>query len=283
MEPDPNAPIEPGYNDPVPIIQGFADTVMSAFTGAIGLAKDGLSLFQMRNDVESGNIVNSQNLFDFALASARNFIPSAPPSSDDPDWMNRSIQQALDASSGFMSSRQKKQFRRALASFYQSAPIQADQWKSWIGLMDSKIEGKIKQGSKFWGDGTDEVLEVVTRPLTNLYDRLREASLSSDTAAAENEQAYQEGIDTGLQADVENTTNRRNLASADIDRILNSALDDIISGLSSLAHSSKPGHGLAAAAVLMFSLLRLVNFSSGSHKGMTPFGPTDTRSFNFGF
>ena len=281
MEPDPNAPISPGYNDPSGVIEGFANTVLSCFTGAIGLAKDGLSLLQMRNDVDSGVLGNSKSIFDFALESARNFIPEQYPEGD-PSWVNRAVDQAFDSTAMFMSNKQQRMFRRALSSFYSSAPTQAEQWKSWRENLSQKQGWFTESGSEFWSDN-DEVLRIITDNLAKYNDRILKASKQATALTAENESAYQGALDSALGAEVENATNKRNLHAADIDAILNECLDSIIQDLRDNSESGKRGHGLAQAALLMFSVLRMVNFSRSSTSGTTPFGKVNTTSRNFGF
>lgn len=281
MEPDPNAPISPGYNDPSGVLEGFANTVLSCFTGAIGLAKDSLSLLQMKNDVDSGKLGNSQSIFDFALSAARNFIPEQYPEGD-PSWVNRAVDLAFDSTSLFMSKKQQKMFRRALSSFYSSAPTQAEQWKAWRENMSQKQGWFIESGSEFWSD-QDEVLRVITDNLSKYNDRILKASKQASARTAENESAYQGSLDSSLGAQVENATNERNLHAANIDYILNECLDSIISDLRDTSESGKRGHGLAQAALLLFSVLRMVNFSKSSTSGMTPFGRVDTTTQNFGF
>lgn len=280
IEPDPSMPAPPG--DDRGVFSGFANVILSCFTGAVGLAKDFLSLGIMTNDVDSGRISNSAGIVDFALNAARNFIPEQYPEGD-PEWVNRAVDQAYDSSSLFMSKKQQRMFRRALTSFYQSAPTQAEQWKFWRENMSNKQGWFVESGSKFWQDGTDEVLRVVTNNLSKAYDRIKEKSLSVEGKSLSNQEEYLNTLDPSLQAQVENTTNQRNVHSADIDAILNECLDSIVRDLRDTSESGKRGHGLAQAALLLFSLLRMVNFSSTSTKGVTPFGAVDTTQSRLGF
>lgn len=274
MEPDPNAPISPGYDDPLQMVSGFANTIMSAFTGSIGLAKDALSLFQMRNDVESGNIGKSQSIVDYAMNMARQFIPESYPEGD-ADWVNRASQLAFDVGSAGLSKRQQRQFRSALNSFYQSAPTQAEQWKAWNESQTSKLEYFKRTSSKFFGDGTDEVLRIITDNLAKTTDQIFERGLRVENLSAQKEAEYLENVDTGLKAETENASNESMRSQRSIDGILNSSIEGIIKDLSSYSHSNKPGHQFASVALLVFSVLRMMNFSTSSgHVGGLQSGKT---------
>lgn len=278
MEPDPNGPIDPGYNDPVAIVQGFANTVMSAFTGSIGLAKDALSLFQMRNDVESGNLSNSASIVDYAMNVARQFIPEAYPEGN-PNWVNQASDEAFDVGSIVLNKRQQKQFRRALSAFYQSAPTQAEQWKAWNASQTGKLDYFKRTSSEFFGDGTDEVLRVITDNLMKVEDKIFKQGLDVRSQELENTGEYLQSFDPSLQGQVENITNQRNIESGKIDYYLNEALSSIVEDLRDKSESGKKGHGFAQVALLVFSVLRMMNFSKTS--GISNGKPVNTTSFGF--
>lgn len=278
MEPDPNAPIQPGYNDPVPIIQGFANTVMSAFTGAIGLAKDAMSLFQLKNDVDSGNISKSSSIVDYAMNMARQFIPESYPEGDS-GWVNRAVDQAFDVGSMVLSKKQQKQFRRALTSFYQSAPTQAEQWKAWNESQTGKFDYFKRTSSEFFQDGTDDVLRIITNNLMKVQDKIFKQGLNLDSMRQQNEGEYLESVDPSLQGQVENVTNQRNIESGQIDYYLNEALGSIVDDLRDRSESGRKGHGFAQVALLVFSVLRMMNFSKTS--GISNGKPVNTTSIGF--
>lgn len=278
MEPDPNAPISPGYNDPIPIVQGFADTIMSAFTGAIGLAKDAFSLFVLKNDVDAGRIGNSASIVDFAMKNAIRFIPDSYPEGD-PEWINRAVSQAMDSSAGFMSKKQAKMYERALKAFYNSAPTQADQWKAWNESQTGKFDYFKRTSSEFFQDGTDEVLRIITDNLMKVQDKIFKQGLNLDSLKQQKESQYLQSVDPSLQGQVENVTNQRNIESGQIDYYLNEALGSIIEDLHDRSESGKKGHGFAQVALLVFSVLRMMNFSKTS--GVQSGKPVNTTSFGF--
>lgn len=262
MEPDPNAPISPGYNDPAPIFKAFADTIFSAFTGSLGLAKDAMSLFQMKNDVDAGNISKSADIVDYAMNMARQFIPESYPEGD-ASWVNRAVDQAFDVGSMALSKKQQKQFRRALTSFYQSAPTQAEQWKAWNESQSGKFDYFKRTSSEFFQDGTDDVLRIITNNLMKVQDKIYKQGLNLESLKQQKEGEYLQSVDPSLQGQVENVTNQRNIESGQIDYYLNEALGSIVEDLRDRSESGKKGHGFAQVALLVFSVLRMMNFSSG--------------------
>lgn len=263
MEPDPNAPISPGFNDPEPVIQGFANTVMGIFTTAFGFAKDALSLQQMKNSVDAGNIDNTLSLFNLGYKTAVSYIPSTYPG-ENTDWINQSSDLAFQEMSPLLSRRQAKVFKNQLNALYGSAPVQADQWDSWLKNAKGKINTLQQYQSEFWGDGSDEVISDAARVIAKYTDKYISESSRAGAASAEYQARYMENLDPSLQASVENTTNRRNLEGASIDAILNEALNEIMTDLRDRSESGKRGHQFASAALLLFSLFRMINFSKSS-------------------
>lgn len=268
MEPDPNAPIAPGSHDPVSVVKGFADSVMACFTGGLSLAKSGMDLMQMKNDIERGKIDNSKSLFDFAMRSAAEYIPSEMPV-DDPDWKERSVQLALEANGNFLNKSQTKAFTRQLRSLYNSAPTQAEQYKSWFEMMSNKQESYMKKGSSFWDDD-EEILMDCLQPVIDALDevfekenRVKSEQLDAQGAEAAYNEAYFSTADGALAGEVANLTNKRNKQSTNIDYMLNEAMNQIISNLKDRSESNKRGHGVAAAVLLFFQLFRMINFSAG--------------------
>lgn len=262
MEPDPNAPIQP--NADVESIGQFANTVLGLFSTAVGLSQDVLSLGQIRNAVETGNIANAQGILDFGMKTAASFIPEQYPEGD-PDWVNRASSLAYDATSPFLSKRQQKQYRQALNALYSSAPTQASQWKSWKENAANKIDWFQTTSSKFFGDGSDEVLRIISDNIMKYSDKIFEQGKMNEAQSVEKQAQYLNNIDTGLQAEVENVTNKRNLESGSIDAVLNECLNSIVQDLRDRSESNKRGHSMAQVALLVFSLFRMMNFSTGSN------------------
>lgn len=263
LEPDPNAPISPGYNDPEPVIRGFANTVMGIFTTAFGFAKDALSLQQIKNSVDAGNIDNTLSLFNLGYKTAVSYIPSTYPK-DFPNWVNQASDLAFQEMSPLLSRRQSKVFKNQLKALYSSAPIQADQWDAWLKNAKGKINTLQQYQSEFWGDGSDEVISDAARVIAKYTDKYLRESSRAGAVSAENQAKYLENLDSSLQASVENTTNKRNLEGASIDAILNQALNEIMTDLRDRSESGKRGHQFASAALLLFSLFRMINFSKSS-------------------
>ena len=277
MEPDPSMPAAPG--DDRAAFAGFANTVMGIFTTAIGFGKDALSLMQMRNAVESGNIANTAALFDMGYRAAVSFIPEKYPGSDDPDWMNRATDLAYSNMAPFLSKKQQRSFRNQLNALYGSAPVQAEQWESWLKNAKGKMSIAQTYGSEFFGDGSDEVIFEAAKILSRYSDKYVKESARGQAEGAENEASYQAALDPALQAQVENETNRRNVASAGIDATLNEALGAIIEMLRDKSESGKKGHGFASVALILFSLFRMMNFSHS--RGSV--GGVDTSKTTIGF
>lgn len=263
MEPDPNAPISPGYNDPEPIIKGFANTVMGIFTSAFGFAKDALSLQQMKNAVDSGNIENTLSLFNLGYKTAVSYIPQTYPG-ENSDWVNQSSDLAFQQMSPLLSRRQQRMFRNQLNALYGSAPIQAEQWDSWLKNARGKIDTLTQYQSSFWGDGSDEVIASAAQTIAKYTDKFIRENARAQSEGAQNQAEFNEQFDPSLSAQVENTTNKRNLEGSSIDAILNEALNEIMKDLRDRSESGKRGHQFASAALLLFSLFRMINFSKSS-------------------
>lgn len=277
MEPDPSIPVAPG--DDSGVLTGFVNTVLGIFTTAIGFSKDALSLAQMRNSVESGNIANSDALFNLGYNAAVRFIPDQFPGSDDPDWMNRASDLAFANMAPLLSRKQQRLFRNQLNSLYGSAPVKAEQWESWKKAAENKMSLAKVYGSEFFGDGSDEVIFEASKILSKYSDKYIRESARGSAEQAENEASYQSALDPTLQADVENETNRRNVASAGIDAVLNEALGEIVNMLKDKSESGRKGSQFASVALILFSLFRMMNFSHS--RGSV--GGVDTSKTTIGF
>lgn len=276
MEPDPNAPIEPSSDEGS--IGSFVNTLFGLFTTAIGLSKDVLSLGQLKNAVDSGNISNAKSILDFGMQTAVSFIPSQYPEGD-PDWINRSSDLAYEIASPFMSKRQQKMFRRSISALYGSAPAQSEQWQSWLNSAKGKQSYFGLTSSELFGDGSDEVLRIISDNVAKYSDKIFWQSKKNELRGSENQGEYLEQIDPSLQADVENITNKRNLESGSIDAILNECLNSIVTDLRDRSESNKRGHSMAQVALLVFSLFRMMNFSRTS--GIQNGKPVNTTSVGF--
>lgn len=272
MEPDPNAPIAPTSDDPIQVIQGFGNTIMSIFTSAMGFAQSGLGLMQMKQALEAGNIQNAQALFDLGHKTAVTFIPSSYPG-EKSDWMNQSASLASDLMSPYLNSKQRKAFQNQVNALYGSAPVQAEQWDAWLSNAQGKIDTLTKYQSSLWGDGSDEVIASAAQIIAKYSDKYIRESARANAEGAENQAEYESQFDASLQAGVENMTNRRNVEGASIDAILNEALNEIMVDLRDRSESGKRGHQFASAALLLFSLFRMINFSKTQ-------GSVAGRSFN---
>lgn len=263
MEPDPNVPIAPTADDPIQVIQGFGNTVMSIFTSAMGFAQSGLGLMQMKQALEAGNIQNAQALFDLGHKTAVSFIPGVYPG-ENTDWVNQASSVAGDLMSPFLNSKQRKAFQNQLNALYSSAPVQAEQWDSWLNNAKGKINTLTQYQSSLWGDGSDEVIASAAQIIAKYSDKFIRQSARARAEGAENQAEYESQFDASLQAGVENMTNQRNIEGASIDAILNEALNEIMVDLRDRSESGKRGHQFASAALLLFSLFRMINFSKTS-------------------
>lgn len=112
-----------------------------------------------------------------------------------------------------------------------------------------------------------------------VQDKIFKQGLNLDSLRQQNEGEYLESIDPSLQGQVENVTNQRNIESGRIDYYLNEALGSIVEDLRDRSESGRKGHGFAQVALLVFSVLRMMNFSktSGIYNGK----PVNTTSFGF--
>lgn len=263
MEPDPNAPIAPTSDDPIQVIQGFGNTVMSIFTSAMGFAQSGLGLMQMKQALEAGNIQNAEALFNLGKDVAVSYIPAKYPG-EDTDWINQSSELAIQHLSPFLNSKQRKAFANQLRNLYTTAPVQAEQWDAFLNNAKGKINTLTQYQSSLWGDGSDEVIASAAQIIAKYSDKFIRQSARARAEGAENQAEYESQFDASLQAGVENMTNQRNIEGASIDAILNEALNEIMVDLRDRSESGKRGHQFASAALLLFSLFRMINFSKTS-------------------
>lgn len=292
MQPDPNGPISPEATD-FSKISGFFNGVMGALSTAIGFAKDFMSISQIQNAIDAGKIDNAKSLFDFGYNTAVNFIPEQYPEGD-PDWLNRSASLAYDMTAPLLPKKMQKQYRQQLNAFYASAPKQAKDWEAWLANVTGKKGWFMDTSSEFWKDGSDEVLRDISNSFVKVLDKYKWQIANTNYAqakygetAANKDSQYLQSLDPSLSAEVENMTNRRNLASGNIDRILNEAMNEIVVDLKDRSESNKKGHALASTALIFLSFLRMTNFhpsfSSHTSTGSTPWGPTSSSSRSFGF
>lgn len=284
MEPDPNAPIAPEASDFNKLSQ-FFNGVMGALTTAIGFTKDVLSISQIQNSIDSGKIQNAKSLFDFGYNTAVNFIPSQYPEGD-PDWINRSSGLAYDMTAPLLPKKMQNAYRQQLNAFYASAPKQAEDWKAWRAGVAGKQGWFMDTSSEFWKDGSDEVLRDISNDFVKVLDKYKwqiantnYAQASYQEQEAQKGSQYLQSVDPSLQGQVENLTNRRNLASGNIDRILNEAMNEIIVDLKDRSESGKRGHALASTALIFLSFLRMTNFGASFGK----LGDVSTSKYSLGF
>lgn len=284
MQPDPNAPIAPEATD-FNKISGFFNGIMGALTGAIGFAKDAMSISQIQNAIDSGKIENAKSLFDFGYNAAVNFIPSQYPEGD-PDWINRASGLAYDMTAPLLPKRMQKQYMQQLNAFYNSAPKQAKDWEAWSSSMKGKQGWFMDTSSEFWQDGSDEVLRDISNNFVKVLDKYKWQIANTNYSQAHYQELeaqkgeqYLQSLDPSLQGQVENMTNRRNLASQNIDRILNEAMNSIMEDLKDRSESGKRGHALASTALIFLSFLRMTNFGASFGK----LGGISNSKFSLGF
>lgn len=291
MEPDPNAPIAPGYNDPVSIIEGFGNTMLTAFTSAIGLANSFVGLLGNIEDVHSKNIGNH----DAVVADAMNFVLRNIPSSFSPNdkeganiFQNGYFSDLADSylESGMFNKKYSKLFKKNVENFIRSAPASAEAYKDWYDQMSNRFDyARLHTQGDFLGN--DSVLFDFIKPIAKANHEFEVLFSKNQAKSASNEAQYLEEIDPLTQAENENVANRASIESHDIDRILNGAVDDILSNLEKTAKSGKRGSDLASIALLVLSVLRMTNFNPSIQKstmqGSTPWGPTSSQSTRIGF
>lgn len=300
MEPDPNAPIAPEASNFQAFGQ-FTNMIMSGFTSAIGLANQITGMIGNVEDIVSKRNSNRMSVVNDAISWTMRQIPAFMPiyhgekSDRNPFFTNGLFEDdALDyaLASGYRR-KDAKLFSRTVRDYLKSAPGEADAYKAWYDTGMARIDANSMYGSDLWSE-SDETLRAVLDPIIKANDRVRNLrpvveGEQLDTAGA---QAAYEGarfneLNGELAGQVENTTNERNLHSANIDSILNECMDEIISNLKDKSESGRRGHNFATAALLIFSVLRMTNFhptfSSSSASGSTPWGATSSKSHSFGF
>lgn len=275
MEPDPNAPISPGYNDPVSIVQGFGNTMMTAFTSAIGLANSFVGMLGNIEDLHSKNLANH----DVVVRDAMDFVLRNIPSTYSPNdgentnvFANGYFSDLADSylESGMFNKKYSKLFKKNVDNFVNSAPASAEAYKDWYDQMNNRFQyAKLHTQGDFLGN--DSVLFDFIKPIARANHEFEVLMSKNQEKSAQNEQQYLNEIDPQTMAENENVSARASIESHDIDRILNGAVDDILSNLEHTAKSGKRGSDLASIALLVLSVLRMTNFnfSSGHVGGMS--------------
>lgn len=295
MEPDPNAPIASEPDNPMATLATFTNLIMSGFTGAIGLANNIVGLLGNVEDVQSKGLSNRSTVVNDAITWALNHIPDVYPSEVDTAKGKSAWNGVIDAAGDYASeygyrSRDARLFERTVRDYLNSAPGSAEAYEAWYKHGKARAEWAGMYGSSLFSE-SDETLRAVLDPIIKATDRVRHLKpqtegdvLASDSSQAQYNEDLYDNLDPNLAAQVENTTNRRNIHSANIDSILNECMDEIISNLRDKSESGKKGHNFATAALLIFSLLRMTNFhpSFSTSSGVTQKG-TSFSSSSFGF
>lgn len=156
---------------------------------------------------------------------------------DDTDWKFDAINTAQTFLGGtHLSKRDRHNMMVALQGFWNSAPANAEKFQQWLKYAKGRKDF-FYETSESWSPD-DGSMRAIFGPLGKAGSEIRElnlkyqkATLQSGIAEEQNDLEYENQLDAGQQARAENQTNAATEYRQELDRILNKALDDMVSGI----------------------------------------------------
>lgn len=273
----------------------FANVLMSGLTMAMGLSKDLMSLGQMRNAIDMGNIDKAKSMTDFAMSAILSGTGYNPVVEDaehgdylESGWQDKAAEAAYAAYSSNFGRRDQKRFRSAIDVAKKSLPVNLEQYKM--------LRDRVGAREDFWKSFEsntysefDSVISVVYQELGSLNEDIAKLSKSNEFAGEQvkdstlqNELEYQDAVDPTQAAEAFNEGNIASAAesqeaaqNAKIQKAVRNTYARIVSKLEKLANSNEKGHQAASIALLAFQVISMMSVSgrTGSAAGFGAKGP----------
>lgn len=275
---DPSTPMQTTGEEglPMQIVNG----VMSAFTTGMGI----VSSFQ---GVQSKHLDNLLKVEGFASDNFSKFIPFLGISNSDDlsqsrgrsDVISDSLEMAKMFAKSNLPRRYRDKFVQTIQGFWNSAPGDAEAFKSWTDQVKSGRSYGVE--SQYLYSPFSDVLLDLTKPLSGLADdiaklnlKYQKSDLSAGVAENENREEYANALDADLQGRTENVANDLQLKNNEMVGLLRGRLNEIIHGLEDTAKNNNGlKGGLANVCITLISMLQLWLSSQGA--------PSISRSTSF--
>lgn len=275
-------------NDPDDPTQ-VANFVMTGITTAMGLAGQIGQLSQLRTAVQSGKIGNARDILSFALDAVIGATPNEMPTDDEQygNMVNSIFNNVTSSYAGVLGRRSQRDFKRAVSSIINGLPTSRDQYMAWRDRMSARQSAFRTASSDMYSE-TDDILYGISEILNKYSDRAYRKRNENDAAMADlqgtqiqNQQDYADVIDLGAVAGAENAAARQSAQASNFETDLNSVMAEITHFLKGKADK---GSWMASAALVVFSLMRMMSVQRGTSSSIDSKGAvTNSSFFNFGF
>lgn len=274
--------------------QMFADFVLSGVSAAVGLASNLQNLKSLKLANEGAEISNSGNIVELALDTLGNFLPVPQDLDYNPnafsDAMYSSYEYIRDKYKGSMSRKSYKKFMKAVDGLWSSAPREASAYKEWSERISNRKQFFRDSSSSLYSE-FDDVLLDISKELNSFSDQAYKIMSENQVFESElrsvqvrNQMEYEQGINPEADAALHNQSTALGSQNAQIEKAMNDSLRRIVTTLEKKANSGERGSDMAAAALLVFSVLRTMSFSQTSKSGYDKKGnPTSSQSTSVGF
>ena len=261
---DPSTPMQTSGEENV--LSDFANGVMNIFSSSLGILQSFQGL--NRNHLEN-TLLSLQGESDFtswANGLATRFLPTSPDPVIDEDsgaahtWQYHALQSANLFAKKALPRKMRNKFLSHVQSFWNSAPGDAEAYKTWKGIQEERFGYAMSRGK--YGDLTiDDVLFGIADRLGPLAMAQLESGLNREVSEnnAAIEKAGYEGdlyqhLDSQSAASAANSSNRSTTELNDVQSKLRKSMKDILDYLKDASSGTGIGAGLAKIAYALMSM-----------------------------
>lgn len=295
---DPSTPMqstgnEQGLGHAVGIAAQCLDMITGVFSSGFGLLDSAQGLVKNHLNNRLLQFGTLEEFEKFATDLAPQFLPEFP---DDEliinpfDWKRSAIRNAEKFAGMRLKRRDRDRFIDSITRFYDSAPGTADAFKTWASGVKNRKEYALESQTNF--SQVFDVLMKIYKPFGDAMSKNFGLSISAETASLNesisedtDRKQYFDTLDSGLQAQVENTTNQAELASQQVVSGLNDAINKAFTSLRKTAAEGGWQGALAelGIAALAFGRLWLNSLGAPSFSRSTSVKPNGARTTTTSF
>lgn len=291
---DPSTPMQ-SVGDDQQIMQ-FANGVLGAFSSALGIAQSVQGVVRNRLQNNLLSLEGEQNSKNLAEQLAISLLPSTPEDLFDSDgnavgdWKRNALESAK-LYVGRMPRKMQDRMISSIEQFWSTAPTSREAYEEWSKRVSARKDYFLNSNTFY--DEADSVLNVISRGLSDMTEKIYKARQNADLSGADaqdavnrNTETYANSLDSSLQASAENSQNRLNKANSDMQGIMRSTLRDMISNLDKASNEKGIKGGLASIAKTLLAMMELYISSNGMpsvsrSSGITPKGASSSTSISF--
>lgn len=269
-----------------------ANYVMTGISTAMGLAGQIGTLKQISTSVASGKLDNIAKISDFIFGNAINYLSPQLPESDEVanDVFNSAADKMYNDYVGLIPRGLRKSYRSALNNYFSGLPVETKAYEEYYKKMAAKKSSFMAYSSDTYDDSND-VMMIISEELNKYADRAyrKRNENAADAADLEAQQIQSEGqyldeYNPTQAASAENAANRQSAQQNNFEADLNSVMSNITHRLKDIADEGRRGSWVASAALVVFSLMRMMSVNRSSTSGYNKvLGNYNNSSMSIGF